>query len=434
VPDRRLCSYVGVSVLRDRDFRRFFGAQAISMFGDRMIPVALAFAVLELGGSATQVGVVLTMRAVPLIACLLIGGVVADRTSRRAVLVGADLVRLASQGSLAVWLILGRPGVLAIGLLAGVTGAGSGFAAPATTGLLPEVVVPEQLGEANGLRATAFSAGEFLGPLLSGLLVAGAGAGWAFAIDALTFAASAALLVGLDGVAGDRATPGDSTFLGDLRQGWRVFRSHSWLWTFVAYASVSNLLWGAWKVLGPVVAHLQLGGAAAWGAIVSAFGAGTVIGGLAALRMHPRRPLIICVATGLLFGAPLVALAVSDSVALIGAGALLAGLGLMLGNTLWETTLQRHIPSESLSRVSSYDWFGSLVLDPVGLAIWGPIAAIIGINASLWTAAGLLVAGALVLLAVPEIRHLPTFPAGREPHPVGHNRTLDAAGSPSVRL
>src|SRR6185437_11427450 len=176
-----------MSVLRDRDFLRFFGAQAISMFGDRMVTVALAFAVLLQGGSPTDVGTVLAMRALPLIACLLVGGVVADRTSRRTVLVAADLVRLVSQGALAAWLILGRPSVLAIGLLAGVTGAGSGFAAPATTGLLPEVVVPEKLAEANGLRAIAFSAGELGGPLLSGVLVATAGPGWALGIDALTF-------------------------------------------------------------------------------------------------------------------------------------------------------------------------------------------------------------------------------------------------------
>ena len=383
------------------------------MFGDRMVPVALAFAVLELGGSATQLGVVLAMRAVPLIACLLIGGVVADRTSRRSVLIGADLVRLGSQGTLAAWLILGRPSVLAVGLLAGVTGAGSGFAAPATTGLLPEVVIPERLGEANGLRATAFSAGELVGPVLSGLLVASVGAGWAFAVDAMTFAASAALLVGLGGAARVRRGPtGEESFLGDLRQGWREFRSRRWLWMSVAVLSVSNLLWGAWKVLGPVVADRQLGGAAAWGAIVSALGAGTVIGGIAALRMRPRRPLLVFAATGTLFAAPLIALAVTDSVVLIAGGALLAGLALMLGNTLWETTVQRHIPTESLSRVSSYDWFGSLVLDPVGLAIWGPIAAVIGIDASLWTAAGLLVALSLVLIAMPDIRHLPAFPPG----------------------
>jgi MFS family permease len=400
-----------VSVLRDRDFLRFFGAQAISMFGDRMVSVALAFAVLQQGGSPTQVGTVLAMRAVPLIACLLVGGVVADRTSRRTVLVVADLVRLVSQGALAAWLIFGRPSVLAIGLLAGVTGAGSGFAAPATTGLLPEVVVPERLSEANGLRATAFSAGELGGPLLSGVLVAAAGPGWALGIDALTFAASAALLIGLRGVGGPaRARAAGESFLGDLRGGWQAFRAQRWLWTFVLYASVANLFWGAWKVLGPVVAHRELGGAAVWGVLVSAMGVGTVAGGIFALRVRPRRPMLVVAITSPLFGAPLAALALVRSVPVIAVGTLLAGLGLMLGNTLWETTLQRHVPSESLSRVSSYDWFGSLVLDPIGLAIWGPIAGVIGIQASLWTACGLLVSSALALLAVPEVRRLPAFP------------------------
>jgi MFS family permease len=400
-----------MSILRERDFRRFFGAQAISMFGDRMVAVALAFAVIQQGGSPTEVGIVLAMRALPLIACLLIGGVVADRTSRRTVLVGADLVRLVSQGSLAAWLILGRPSVLGIGLLAGVTGAGSGFAAPATTGLLPEVVGPERLAEANGLRATAFSAGELLGPLISGALVATAGPGWALGIDALTFGASAALLIGLRAVASSAGRAAAAPFLTDLRQGWDAFRARRWVWTFVIYASVSNLLFGAYKVLGPVVAHRSLGGAATWGLLVSAMGAGTIVGGILTLRMRPRRPMLVVAATCPSFAVPVAALAATRLVPVIAVGALLAGLGLMLGNTLWETTLQRHIPSESLSRVSSYDWFGSLALDPIGLAMWGPIAAVIGIDASLWTASGLLVVGALALFAVPEIRRLPAFPA-----------------------
>jgi MFS family permease len=402
-----------VSLLRDRDYLRFFGAQAISMFGDRMVGVALAFAVLELGGSATQVGTVLAMRALPLIACLLIGGVVADRTSRRTVLVSADLVRLGSQGALAAWLILGRPSVLLVGLLAGVTGAASGFAAPATTGLLPAVVGPERLAEANGLRATAFSAGELVGPLLSGVLVAVAGPGWALGIDALTFGASAMLLIGLQGAAAAAGRRVSESFLTDLRKGWHSFSSRRWLWTFVVYASVSNLLFGAYKVLGPVLAHRSLGGAATWGLLVSAMGAGTIVGGILALRMRPRRPMLVVVATCPSFAAPVAALAGTRVVPVIAFGALLAGIGLMLGNTLWETTLQRHVPSESLSRVSSYDWFGSLALDPIGLAIWGPIAAAIGIDASLWTASGLLVAGGLALFAVPEIRSLPAFPPPR---------------------
>jgi MFS family permease len=403
-----------VSVLRDRDFLRFFGAQAISMFGDRMVGIALAFAVLQLGGSATNVGTVLAMRALPLIACLLIGGVVADRTSRRAVLVTADLVRLASQGSLAALLILDRPSVLAIGLLAGVTGAAGGFAAPATTGLLPEVVAPERLAEANGLRATAFSAGELGGPLLSGVLVATAGAGWALGVDALTFGVSAMLLIGLRRVA-IRRPVGRETFLGDLRHGWNAFRSRRWLWTLVLWFSISNLLFAAWKVLGPVVAHRQLGGASVWGLLVSAMGVGTIAGGILALRLRPRRPMLLIACTDALFGAPLLALAATRSVALIALGTLLAGLALMLGNTLWETTLQRHVPPDSLSRVSAYDWFGSLALDPIGLAMWGPIAGVIGIDASLWTAFGLLLAGALALLAMPEIRHLPAAPVESTP-------------------
>jgi MFS family permease len=382
------------------------------MFGDRMVAVALAFAVLELGGSASEVGLVLALRALPLVACLLVGGVIADRVSRRTVLISADVVRLGSQGTLAAWLIAGRPSIVIVGLLSGVTGAASGFAAPATIGVLPEVLDAEQLQQANGLRATAFSAGELGGPLLSGGLVAAVGPGWSLGVDALTFTASAALLVGLKTGVTPRAAVG--TFIADLREGWRAFRSRRWLWSLVAWAGFGNLLFGAWKVLGPVLADRDLGGAAVWGAVVSAMGVGTVLGGLVALRARPARPLLVCAWTAVLFAAPLGALAATRSPVVIGAGALLAGFSLMLGNTLWETTLQRHVPPDSLSRVSSYDWFGSLAFDPIGLAVWGPIAALIGIEGALWMAFGLLLIIGLALLAVPEIRRLPAFPPERE--------------------
>jgi MFS family permease len=379
------------------------------MFGDRMVGVALAFAVLDLGGSGADVGLVLAMRSLPLVACLLVGGVVADRVSRRTVLMSSDLVRLASQGTLAGLLIADRPSVLLVGLLAGVTGAGSGFAAPASTGLMPEVVAPEELQHANGLRATAFSGGELGGPLLSGVLVAAAGPGWALAVDAATFVASAVLLLGLRLPRAARRVGG--SFLADLRDGWQAFRSRRWLWTFVVWAAFANLLFGAFKVLGPVIAHRELGGGAVWGAVLSAMGAGTVLGGLLALRTRSRWPLRLCAATAFLFAAPVGALAATTSAALIAIGAFLAGLALMLGNTLWETIVQRHVPREALSRVSSYDWFGSVALDPVGLAIWGPIATLIGTTSALWTSFALMLAAALALLAVPEIRRLPAFPA-----------------------
>lgn len=404
-----LCCHDGVmGVLRDREFRLLFGAQAISMFGDRMVGVALAFAVLELGGGPAAVGGVLAARALPMVACLLVGGVVADRTSRRTVMVNADFVRVGSQGLLATLLVTGEPDLLAVGALAGITGAAAGFAGPASTGLLPELVGPGELQEANGLRATAFSAGELGGPLLAGALVAAAGPGWALWTDALTFAVSASLLLCLR--LPPRAERAAGTFIADLRDGWTAFRCRRWLWTFVLWAAIGNMLFGAFKVLGPVVADRDLGGAAVWGAVLAAMGVGAIVGGLIALRARPRRPLLMCTATGSLFSAPLAALAATTSPMLIAAGALLAGLSLMLGNTIWESTVQRHVPQESLSRVSAYDWFGSLALDPVGLAIWGPIAALIGIDASLWVAFALLLGSGLALLAVPEIRQLPAGP------------------------
>lgn len=178
----------------------------------------------------------------------------------------------------------------------------------------------------------------------------------------------------------------------------------------MAAAAFGNMLFGAWKVLGPVVADRELGGAAVWGAIVATLGAGAVLGGLVALRIRPRRPMLVATGTTALFAAPLAPLAAGGPTVLIAAGALLAGLGLMLGNTVWESTLQRHVPRESLSRVSAYDWFGSLALDPIGLAIWGPIATLVGIGASLWLAFALLLASGAALLAVPEIRRLPASP------------------------
>ena len=337
------------------------------MLGDRMAVVALAFAVLEIGGSTSEVGLVLAAGAFPLVATVLAGGVVADRASRRAVMVAADLVRVASQGAMAALLIAGVAEVWMLALVAGVTGAATGFFSPASTGLLPEVVLAEQLQPANGLRASAVSTGEILGPVLGGVLVAAAGAGWAIAIDALTFAVSAACLAMLR--VPTRVAAQRSSFAADLRQGWFAFRSRRWVWTFVAYFAIVNLLWGAWGVLGPIVAERDLGGAAAWGTVLAAVGVGALAGSLLATRVKPRRPLLLAALADGLFALPLAFLAAAPPVPLIACGAVLSGAGIALAISLWESTLQRHIPGESLSRVSSYDWFGSLAFYPLGLAI-----------------------------------------------------------------
>ncbi len=394
----------GLEVLHTREFRLLFSGQAVSVLGDRMVAVALAFAVLETGGSVADVGLVLAAGTFPLVATVLVGGVVADRASRRAVMVVADLVRVVSQGTMAVLLITGVAEVWMLALLAGAGGAATGFFSPASTGLLPEIVLTEQLQPANALSASAVSTGEILGPVVAGVLVAAAGAGWAIAADAATFAVSAACLAMLR--VPTRVAAQRRSFAADLREGWVAFRSRRWVWTFVAYFAIVNLLWGAWGTLGPIVAESDLGGAAAWGSILAAMGVGALAGSLLATRIEPNRPLLFAALADGLFALPLAFVAAATSVPLIACGAALSGAGIALAVSVWESTLQRHIPGESLSRVSSYDWFGSLAFYPLGLAIWGPIAAAIGVSVSLWLAFGLAIVLTLMLISVPEIRHM----------------------------
>src|SRR3954452_3513960 len=298
-----------------------------------MVSIALAFAVLELGGSATEVGIVLAVRVAPMVGTLLIGGVVADRLSRRAVMVAADVSRFLTQGAIAVLLLTGTARIWMLAVLSGATGAATGFFNPASTGLVPAIVPAAQLQEANGIRATARSAGEIVGPAIAGVLIASVGAGWALAVDAATFAVSALLLARLR--LPERAARAERTsFLTDLRAGWGMFRSLTWVWTFVVAAAIGNLAWGASSSLGPVIAERELGGAAAWGTVLAAMGIGALLGGLLAVRVSVRRPLVLAGVAYSLFIVPLALLAAGVPLAVLAAGALLGGIGMMLGNSV----------------------------------------------------------------------------------------------------
>ncbi len=208
-----------------------------------MVAAALAFAVLEIGGSAAAVGLVRAARTAPLVMSVLVGGVVADRVSRRTVMVTADLLRVVTQGLTAALLIGGVAEVWMLAVPAALTGLGTGFFSPASTGLLPELVPAEHLQRANALRSTAVSAGEIVGPLAAGLIVAALGAGAAIAVDAATFAVSAACLAALRVPV--RARERGASFLADLRTGWVAFRSRRWVWTFVGYFALGNMMWAA---------------------------------------------------------------------------------------------------------------------------------------------------------------------------------------------
>jgi MFS family permease len=398
-----------LALLREPNYRRVFAASAVSWLGDRMVGVALAFAVLSLTDSPAALGLVLAARTVPLVLLMPAGGVFADRLSRRAVMIAADLVRLGTQGATAALLIAGVAEVWMLAALAALGGAASAFFTPAAMGLLPSVVAPERLQEANGLRGVALSAGEVAGPLLAGALVAGPGPGWALAVDAATFGLSALFLVGLRLPAHVRAA--QASFVRELAEGWAAVRSRTWLVALMIAASLVNMLWAAFSVLGPVVAERRLGGAGAWSVIVAALGAGTIAGGVLAVRWSPPRPLVVNAVGVAVFGLPLAALAAGLPTAGIAAATLVGGAALMFGNTLWETTIQRRVPGAVLSRVTAFGEVGAFAAAPIGYAIWGPVGAAVGVSAALWLAFSLQVAVAAGLLAVREIRASPRAPA-----------------------
>jgi MFS family permease len=276
--------------LAEPQFRRLYLARALSLFGDALVPVALAFGVLAVDGSPSALGFVLASRFASLVMFLLIAGVIADRLPRKAILVGSDLVRLAAQSITATILVTNTATVWELVLLAFVYGAGEAFFRPTSTGFVPETISPARLQQANALLAATTSACTVLGPVVAGVMVATMGPGWAIAADAFTFFLSAVFLSRI------RTTPPGrrqgTTLLRDLADGWRVFRSETWLWVDGVYSALGNCaVFAPLLALGPVVALRSLGGAGAWATIVAALGVGSVLGGLVLLRARPARPL-----------------------------------------------------------------------------------------------------------------------------------------------
>ncbi len=393
-----------LGVLHERDFRLLFTGQVVSQLGDSITPVALAFAILDLTGRAADLGYVLAARSVPLVAFLLIGGVFADRLPRRAVMIGADLIRLGTQGTTAVLLISGHARIWEIAALQAAHGMATAFFNPAATGLTPQVVSPERLQDANGLRGLSMSASGIAGPAISAALVAGFGAGWALGVDSLTFLVSALCLAGLRLPAHVKLPP--QSFLRDLLDGWTEFSSRTWIWVIVVCAAVGNGFSGTFFVLGAAISKADLGGAGAWALILASFSMGGLVGGLTVLRFKPHRPLLAGCVVLVPWSIPAAMLALRAPVFAIAAIALISGAGLMIFNALWETTLQRHVPDASLSRVSAYDWFGSLLMQPLGLALVGPAVGLFGQTRWLWVAAAGQLISCLVMLAPASVRRL----------------------------
>jgi len=405
-------------VLGEPNFRRFFLGRTASLIGDGMAPVAIAFAVLDLTGSATDLGLVLAAHSIVITALVLVGGVVADRVSPRLSMLRADLVSTASTGIIAVLLLTGIAEIWQLAVLYAIAGGATAFFNPASNAIVPQVVPSARLQEATALLNVSRNGGKIVGPALAGVLLALGSPGAALAVDAATFAVSAACLAGVRAPR-LRDAAADSAFLAELRHGWHEFSSRDWLVAVVLSAAISNaLFFSSFQVLGPTVAKEALGGSSSWALIAALWGAGGMLGGVLALVVRPRRPLLLGEVIIVLLGAPIALLAIPAATVVIAAGALVAGTTIGLAVVLYETTLVEQIPQQALSRVLAYDWFGSLALEPLGLVFVGPLAAGIGVSTYLVLAAALITVCQLAVLLVPGVRHLERNPAagGVTPH------------------
>ena len=396
--------------LRERNFRLLWIGQAVSAAGDSLVPVAFAFAALQVGHTASALGLVLAASTTARVVVLPIGGVWADRLPRQLVMLSSDTLRAVTELTLAAVLLSGHGQLWNLIVLAIVDGAAAAFFMPASGALVPQTVTPARLQQANALMGLSRSTTSVAGPALSGILVALVGPGWVFAIDAATYVISAASLAMLH-VAPMEARPGAS-FWSEMVAGWRAVSSRSWYLTNLVSHALWNFAIAAFFVLGPVVAKQHLGGASAWGLIAAALGGGSLIGGLVALRVTPRRPLVAANLALTLSALQILALVPPLSTVAIMGACVLGFAGLTFLNEVWAATVGQIIPVDVLARANSFDWLLSLIAMPAGFAIWGPIADHAGVQPTLVAAAVILALPSFLIVLHPAIRSVRRTPEG----------------------
>lgn len=400
-----------LAVLAGRDFRWFFTGYTTSLLGTGMSSVAVTFAVLGSGGGAAEVGYVMAAGVVPQVLLMLSGGVFADRLGRRPVMLAADALRCAAQAGLAAAVLAGRPGAWVFIAAAAAVGTGDAFFRPALSGLTVDITPPGARADANALLGTATAASRVAGPALAGITVALAGPGAVIALDAASYAVSVAALARLRPLPGPAA--GRGPVRQDLRAGWAEFRSRPWLVATTVQFTLFNLFaWGPFLCLGPVAAARYLGGARGWGAVMSCYGAGAVLGGLAALGRRPGRPVAAATAASFGYALPCALLAAHAAVAAVAAGALAAGLGSGLSGAFDASALQQQVPARALGRVSALQTTAAFAFGPLAFAAAGPVAAAVGIGPVLGFGAAWSALSTAVVLSLPAVRAVTWRPPG----------------------
>lgn len=393
--------------LRDRRFAWYYAGRVASTVGSVVAPIALTFAVLDLTGSATALGLVLAARSIPLVLFLLVGGVVADRFSRSTVMQLSHILSALTQGAVAALLLTGRAELWLIVVLEAVNGAVSAFTFPAMQGVVPQVVPRTHLQQANALLAFSRNGLAMIGPTIGALLVVTVGSGWALALDAATWAVAAVFMakVKLPRSTAAQTVQAPSMWR-DLVEGWSAFTSMTWVWVVVVAFGVLNAIHaGAWWTLGPAVADETIG-KVAWGWVLSAEAAGLLAMTVVMLKWRPRYPIRAGMLGIAALAPPILMLGIEPAVAPLVVLAFLGGCGTEIFGIGWQTALHEHVPEQLLSRIASYDALGSFVAIPAGQLTFGPLAEAFGAQPVLIASAVVFTAVALLTLASRSVRDL----------------------------
>lgn len=400
-----------LSTLRHKPFRLFLLARLVSMSGTAMAPVALAFAVLGFDSGPASLAIVFAANTAPQLVLLLVGGVVADRFSRQRVIVFGNATAALTQGCVALLVATGTATTGRIALFAALAGCASALTQPAMNSLLPQLVGPGELQQANALMRLPGNVIRIVAPAVGGALVAFFGPELTLGWDAASFAVAAVLCSRLD-VSGPAKTT--ASVFRDFKDGWKEFSRLSWVWTYTLSGTVVVALWlGGYQLLGPVMAGNGHLGAPSWGIVQGAFAAGLLLGGIVSLRWKPSRIMAVCVCANLPLALPFLALAWGAPLAVLAGAAAVAGIGLDIAIVCWNTAVQEQLPSEVLGRVSSFSSVGELMSVPLGYLAVGAAATSLGTESVLLWSAVLMTSASLALLLVPSlwaVRRLPADP------------------------
>jgi MFS family permease len=394
-------------LLKHKYVKRLFIGRFISNYGNGMGPIALSFGILGLPtGSANLLGLVLGTTTVLFLIMAPFGGVIADKYGRARMVGLTDMLAGAILLVQVAYFATGNVPIAVLLIVNGSFGILWGIFWPAFSGVIPAVLPEAGWQRGNAINSLVSNGGIILGAASAGFLVSGFGATIALGIDAASFIISGVLIFSFRHLS-PAAEVTENTMIDDLRHGWKVFTSFRWIVIIVMAFSFIVMCWAAAEsVLGPIIALEHFDGPKSWSFVITAESAGLIVGALIAIKVKPKFPMRFLMLSSFTITFYIWSLAKPQSLALIAFGAFLFGITLDLWGTLWSTALQKKVPRDSLSRVSSFDAMGSLLFRPVGLAIAGPMSSLLGIENFILILAGITVVCIILPLLDPTVRNM----------------------------